>query len=86
MFACSAPDYPQFQPEEDQRYLNRAAVAVLKAPDWCTPQMLQYEAVLPRPPAVAFYDYLYLPGELRNPFISMQKFDRSSGHAGQICL
>lgn len=61
---CSAPDYPQFQPEDDTRYCNLAAVAVLKAPDWCTPEMLQYEAVLPRPAACAFYDYVTVPGKL----------------------
>lgn len=62
----SAPDYPQFQPEEETRYCNLAAVAVLSSPDWATPEMVQYAAVLPRPPAVAFYDYLYIPGELNS--------------------
>jgi serine/threonine-protein phosphatase 5 len=46
----SAPDYPQFQDaEEAERYKNKAAVAVLEAPEYAAPTFLQFEAVLPRP-------------------------------------
>lgn len=52
LFTCfSAPDYPQFQDTED-RYRNKAAVAVLTAPTWHEPRFLQFEAA-PRPPAPA---------------------------------
>ena len=44
------------------RYGNLAAVAVLRGPDWCRPEMIQYAAVLPRPAATACYDYVDLPG------------------------
>jgi len=62
MTVFSAPDYPQFQPVDDpsDRFNNLAAVAVLQAPDWATPVMKQYSAVLPRPEAAPFYD-LCLP-------------------------
>jgi len=60
---CSAPDYPQFQAgDEDARYHNLAAVAVLRGPEWCKPEMLQYAAILPRPKATASYDYMDIPG------------------------
>jgi len=51
----SAPDYPQFQDEGD-RTNNRAAVVILKAPDYTTPIPAYFEAVKPRPYAPAFYD------------------------------
>lgn len=59
---CSAPDYPQFQADDSSRYANLAAVARLAGPDWSSPQMIRYAAVLPRPHAVACYDYVDVPG------------------------
>lgn len=46
---CSAPDYPQFMPDEAERYNNLAAVAVLTGPDWATPNFRQFAAAHPRP-------------------------------------
>lgn len=60
---CSAPDYPQFQPPDEARINNKAAVAVLRAPTWCEPEMIQFQAVSPRPEATACYDFSELPGE-----------------------
>ena len=40
----------------------QAAVAVLRAPSWASPVMVQYEAVLPRPEASAFYDFMDVVG------------------------
>lgn len=60
MTVFSAPDYPQFIPEEAERYNNMAAVAVLTGPDWDTPYMRQYAAAHPRPEAKPYYD-LYVP-------------------------
>ena len=45
----SAPDYPQFQADEDERYNNVASVAVLSTPNYDEPRFVQYSAVLPRP-------------------------------------
>ncbi|GLC44111.1 hypothetical protein PLESTB_000927800 [Pleodorina starrii] len=59
----SAPDYPQFQVVEEEgenagkRYENLAAVAVLSAPDYATPNMRTFAAVKPRPKADAYYDF-----------------------------
>lgn len=53
--SCSAPDYPQFMPEDAERYNNLAAVAVLTAPDWATPDMRQFAAAHPRPEAQPYY-------------------------------
>ena len=47
-------------PDED-RYQNLAAVAVLTGPTWTEPEMVQFSADLPRPPAAVFYD-LDIPG------------------------
>jgi serine/threonine-protein phosphatase 5 len=52
----SAPDYPQFMADGVDRYKNKAAVAVLSAPNYDTPAMTQYEAALPRPQATPYYD------------------------------
>ncbi|PSC75899.1 Serine threonine-phosphatase 7 [Micractinium conductrix] len=60
MTVFSAPDYPQFMPEEAERYQNLAAVAVLTAPDWATPDMRQFAAAHPRPEAQPYYD-LFVP-------------------------
>ncbi len=46
--SCSAPDYPQFMPDDTERYNNLAAVAVLTGPGWATPDMQQYAAAHPR--------------------------------------
>ncbi|EFJ50937.1 hypothetical protein VOLCADRAFT_103728 [Volvox carteri f. nagariensis] len=59
----SAPDYPQFQvvaeegEEAGKRFNNLAAVAVLSAPDYATPNMRTFAAVTPRPKADAYYDF-----------------------------
>ena len=44
----SAPDYPQFQVDED-RYRNKAAIAILGPPNYDAPTFKQFEAALPRP-------------------------------------
>ena len=56
MTVFSAPDYPQFMADDALRYKNKGAVAVLSAPEYNTPAMTQYEAVLPRPEAKPYYD------------------------------
>lgn len=56
----SAPDYPQFQADEDERYNNVAAVAVLSSPSYDEPCFVQYTAVLPRP-AVSIHTCLAMP-------------------------
>lgn len=45
----SAPDYPQFIAEGEDRYHNKAAVLHLTGPDYATPRVESFEAVLPRP-------------------------------------
>jgi hypothetical protein len=57
----SAPDYPQFTAPDEERHNNLAAVAVLRGPGWNDPDMVQYGAVHPRPPATPYYD-IGLPG------------------------
>lgn len=52
----SAPDYPQFMADEANRYRNKAAVAILSGPGYDDPNLVQYEAVLPRPEARPYYD------------------------------
>eukprot|EP00271_Cylindrocystis_brebissonii_P006699 TRINITY_DN1947_c0_g1_i1.p1 TRINITY_DN1947_c0_g1~~TRINITY_DN1947_c0_g1_i1.p1 ORF type:complete len:435 (-),score=60.05 TRINITY_DN1947_c0_g1_i1:314-1618(-) len=52
----SAPDYPQFQAAGRQRHNNKAAYLVLEGPAFEEPSFNTFEAVLPRPPAVPFYD------------------------------
>jgi serine/threonine-protein phosphatase 5 len=54
----SAPDYPQFIHPDLDRYKNKAAVAVLtkERGDYTEPEMMSYEAVLPRPAAEPYYD------------------------------
>lgn len=47
-------------PEDAPRYNNLAAVAVLAAPDWATPDMRQWAAAHPRPAAEPYYS-LYVP-------------------------
>lgn len=47
MTVFSAPDYPQFQCSQDERYNNLGAVAVLEAAgEYCQPRMLQYRAAV----------------------------------------
>ncbi|XP_050228832.1 serine/threonine-protein phosphatase 7 [Mercurialis annua] len=53
----SAPDYPQFQATEEERYKNKGAYIVLKSPGFDEPQFHSFEAVIPRPQANAYYDY-----------------------------
>jgi len=52
----SAPDYPQFICADAERYRNKASVVVLSAPDYSTPAIKQFEAVLPRPCVQPYYD------------------------------
>lgn len=52
----SAPDYPQFICADTERYRNKAAVIVLSSPDYSTPTIKQFEAVLPRPCVQPYYD------------------------------
>lgn len=55
MTVFSAPDYPQFQGvPESERYANLASVAILRHPDWATPEFHQYKAAL-RPEVPLFY-------------------------------
>ncbi|CAL8460824.1 g355 [Coccomyxa elongata] len=62
MTVFSAPDYPQFQTDGQERYHNLGAVAVLRGPSWDTPSFVQYEAVHPRPQVEATYEYNDVPG------------------------
>ena len=56
MTVFSAPDYPQFVCADSKRYENKAAVVILNSPDYSSPEIKQYEAVLPRPKATPYYD------------------------------
>jgi len=56
MTVFSAPDYPQFINPEASRYQNKAAVFILKPPDYTNPEIKQFEAVLPRPCVTPYYD------------------------------
>ncbi|KAI8105664.1 hypothetical protein M9434_000246 [Picochlorum sp. BPE23] len=56
MTVFSAPDYPQFINPDASRYKNKAAVFILKAPDYINPEIRQFEAVLPRPHVTPYYD------------------------------
>ncbi|KAI3972598.1 hypothetical protein MKX01_019256 [Papaver californicum] len=53
----SAPDYPQFQATEE-RFNNKGAYIVLEGPNFDTPVFHSFEAVVPRPKANAFYNYV----------------------------
>ncbi len=46
----SAPDYPQFQPSQEDRFNNLGAVAVLRGShdNYASPEMIEYSAA-PRP-------------------------------------
>lgn len=58
----SAPDYPQFQPSQEDRFNNLGAVAVLRGShdNYASPEMIEYPAA-PRPQAQAFYEYEDVP-------------------------
>lgn len=57
MTVFSAPDYPQHLPEDMDRYGNKAAVFVLSAKtEFASPEIKQWEAVLPRPEVCPYYD------------------------------
>ncbi|KAL3146432.1 hypothetical protein ABBQ32_003111 [Trebouxia sp. C0010 RCD-2024] len=62
MTVFSAPDYPQFQPSNEDRFNNLGAVAVLRGShgSYTSPEMVEYSAV-PRPQAQAFYMYEDVP-------------------------
>ena len=51
MTVFSAPDYPQFQPNDNDRFNNLAAVAMLRSSqgDYTEPELVEYSAA-PRPP------------------------------------
>ncbi|KAL2652712.1 hypothetical protein R1flu_020840 [Riccia fluitans] len=53
----SAPDYPQFQ-QGTKRYRNKGAFIVLEAPDFSEPIFHVFEAILPRPQAQPYYDFV----------------------------
>ena len=44
------------QAEDQERYQNLGAVAVLSGPGWDDPDFVQFEAVLPRPDVAATYE------------------------------
>lgn len=46
----SSPCYPMHTPKDEQPFHNKGAVLHLTAPDYATPDVQQFEAVLPRPP------------------------------------
>ena len=50
MTVFSAPDYPQFQPTNEDRFNNLGAVAILRGnhDDYTVPEMVEYSAA-PRP-------------------------------------
>lgn len=66
----------------EERYNNLAAVAVLHGPTWAEPDMLQFAARLPRPPAAPFYD-LATPGSDEEIDIAGGASDVSSVDAGE---
>ncbi|KAL4428044.1 hypothetical protein ABPG75_002133 [Micractinium tetrahymenae] len=89
MTVFSAPDYPQFMPDDAERYNNLAAVAVLTAPDWATPNMRQYAAAHPRPEAQPYYeltvpdsDEEYEPASADASGMTGVERDTASGLAG----
>ena len=53
MTVFSAPDYPQFQPTNEDRFNNLGAVAVLKGSrdSFTAPEIVEYSAV-PRPQVI----------------------------------
>ena len=66
MTVFSAPDYPQFQCSQDERYNNLGAVAVLEAAgEYCQPRMLQYRAA-GRPQVSAALHFLSAAAALLN--------------------
>ena len=59
MTVFSAPDYPQFQCSQDERYNNLGAVAVLGAAgEYCQPRMLQYRAAVRPQVNAALHSFL----------------------------
>ena len=57
----SAPDYPQFQHDGEERMNNLAAFVELRAPDVSEAKFVTFSAVKPRPHCMCYYD-LGLPG------------------------
>mmetsp|Transcript_4314 Transcript_4314/g.27480 ORF Transcript_4314/g.27480 Transcript_4314/m.27480 type:complete len:639 (+) Transcript_4314:214-2130(+) len=57
----SAPDYPQFQHDGEERMNNLAAFVELQAPDVSEAKFVTFSAVKPRPHCMCYYD-LGLPG------------------------
>jgi hypothetical protein len=57
----SSPCYPMHTPKDDQPFTNKGAVVHLTGPDYATPAVQQFEAVLPRPPVSAGGRSLSLP-------------------------
>ena len=55
MTIFSAPDYPQFQPANEDRFNNQGAVAVLRSSHdrFTSPEIVEYSAV-PRPEVICF--------------------------------
>lgn len=53
MTVFSAPDYPQFQPANEDRFNNQGAVAVLRSShdSFTSPEIVEYSAV-PRPEVI----------------------------------
>lgn len=49
MTVFSAPCYPMFSAEGETPNTNKGAVCHLTAPDYATPELCSFEAVLPRP-------------------------------------
>lgn len=43
---------------QKKRFGNRAAYILLQRPDFARPQVHHFDAVLPRPPVTAYYDYV----------------------------
>ncbi|KAF6259550.1 Metallo-dependent phosphatase-like protein [Scenedesmus sp. NREL 46B-D3] len=78
----SAPDYPQFAADGEERYHNRAAVLHLTAPDYATPAVDSFEAVLPRPQAAPYYDIAggMMDSEESTKSMGREAEQRSSDH------
>ncbi|EIE25508.1 Metallo-dependent phosphatase [Coccomyxa subellipsoidea C-169] len=89
MTVFSAPDYPQFQADGQERYHNLGAVAVLTGPTWDSPSFVQYEAVHPRPVVDATYEYNDVPGSDEEMELGVAGSDvslGSEGNADHKCL
>ncbi len=70
------------QADDGDRYNNLGAVAVLRGPAWDTPEWVQFAAVLPRPPASAYYAFGDVPDSDEELEVGGQGGSDASGARG----